>query len=102
MTFKLIGSEPLEAVLNLRVSSREKKILQENARAASMSISELVRARYFGRPVIVQPANVIAKEIIRLRLQLESYKLQSSIRNSKNIRITVRLIRNYIEKLGKS
>ena len=66
MVFQTKGSVPLDAVVNVRLTTAEKMRLQDDADMASISMSELVRARYFGRPVIANADLVMVKELRRL------------------------------------
>jgi hypothetical protein len=66
MPFKLRGKEPLDAIVNLRVTKAEKARLKDDADLASLSVSELVRRRYFGRPIVAHADAVILKELRRL------------------------------------
>lgn len=47
MVFQAIGDEPLDTKVDVRLTSAEKARLQEDAEIAGMSMSALVRARYF-------------------------------------------------------
>ena len=66
MVFQTIGSEPLDAALRLRLTEREKERLREDADLAGLSMSELVRRRYFGRPIIANADAIMLKELRRL------------------------------------
>ena len=50
MPFKTHGLDPLSAVINVRLTATEKTRLKEDADLAGLSLSELVRRRYFGKP----------------------------------------------------
>ncbi len=66
MAFKKLGDEALDAVVNVRLLVDEKVRLRFDADAASMSMSALIRARYFGRPIIAHADMVMIKELRRL------------------------------------
>ena len=66
MPFQKSGVEPLDAVINVRLTTSEKIRLKRDARVASMSVSALVRRRYFGRPLIANTDAVMIKELRRL------------------------------------
>jgi len=51
MPFEKIGDEALDTKIAVRLTSEEKQQLAEDATAAGMSVSALVRARYFGRKI---------------------------------------------------
>jgi hypothetical protein len=70
-------TQPLTEHIGVRVTLDEKARLQEDAALASLSVSELVRRRSFGRPVIAQADQVMVRELRRIgellkRLQEES------------------------------
>ena len=60
MVFETLGAEPLGAMLRLRLTASEKERLREDADLAGLSMSELVRRRYFGRPIIANADAIIA------------------------------------------
>lgn len=66
MVFKKKGIVPLDAVVNVRLTTDEKLRLENDADIAGISMSELVRARYFGRPVVANVNLVMIKELRRL------------------------------------
>ncbi len=66
MPFENIGDEPLDAVVNVRLTSEEKERLREDAEMASLSMSALIRARYFGRPVVAHADQVMIRELRRV------------------------------------
>ncbi|WP_297577514.1 MobB mobilization protein [uncultured Deefgea sp.] len=72
MPFECIGNGALDARLNLRLTIQEKELLSLDADLASLSMSELVRRRYFGRPIVADEKAVILKELRRLGVQLKS------------------------------
>ncbi len=52
MVFEIKGNEELGARLALRLPDREKELIRDEASLAGLGMSELVRARYFGRPIM--------------------------------------------------
>jgi len=66
MPFEKRGEDPLDAVINVRVTKTEKARLQEDAELAAMSMSELVRRRYFGRPILASADQAMIRELRRL------------------------------------
>ena len=65
MVFQVIGEELLDTKVDVRLTSAEKVRLQEDAYLAGMSMSALVRARYFGRPIIANTDQVMIRELRR-------------------------------------
>jgi len=101
MVFKTKGIENLDAVINVRLTNAEKERLQDDADIASMSMSELVRARYFGRPVIANADMVMVKELRRLGGLLKQVHTTSDGAYSKTTAAILVEINGYIEKLSK-
>lgn len=66
MVFQKIGDDELDAVVNVRLTSEEKARLRDDADMAALSMSALVRARYFGRPVVAHVDQVMIKELRRV------------------------------------
>lgn len=65
MVFKKITEEALDTKVDVRLTSAEKAMLQEDAELAGISMSALVRARYFGRPIIANADQVMLRELRR-------------------------------------
>lgn len=66
MAFPQLGDEPLDAIVNVRLTSEEKERLRDDADMASISMSALIRARYFGRRVVANTDQVMIKELRRI------------------------------------
>ena len=66
MPFQKIGDDGLDAVVNVRLTTEEKERLRDDADMAAMSMSALIRARYFGRPVIANSDQVMIRELRRV------------------------------------
>lgn len=66
MVFKKLGKENLAAIVNVRLTNDEKVRLKDDADTAALSMSELIRRRYFGRPILAQADTVMVKELRRL------------------------------------
>ena len=66
MPFQKIGDDGLDAVVNVRLTTEEKERLRDDADMAAMSMSALIRARYFGRPVIANADQVMIRELRRV------------------------------------
>ena len=84
MVFKKLGSENLSAIVNVRLSMAEKQKLRDDADIAGLSISELIRRRYFGRPVIANSDVVMVRELRRLGGLLKLVHLESEGSYSKS------------------
>ncbi len=66
MPFEKIGEDSLDAVINVRLTSSEKTKLKDEAELAGLSMSALVRRRYFGRPVRAKTDEWMIRELLRL------------------------------------
>lgn len=66
MPFEKIGDECLDAVVNVRLTREEKERLRDDAEMAALPMSALVRARYFGRPIVAHADKILIKELRRL------------------------------------
>lgn len=101
MVFKKKGQDNLDAVVNVRLTAEEKSRLQEDADLASISMSELVRSRYFGRPVIANADFVMVKELRRLGGLLKLVHTSSDGAYSATTAAALAEVKAYIEKLSR-
>jgi hypothetical protein len=77
MPFECISSEPLDAMVNVRLTSKEKEKLVLDAQCAGLSVSALIRARYLGRPIIPDTDRATIRELRRLGGLLKQIQSQS-------------------------
>jgi hypothetical protein len=96
-----IGSMPLDAIVNVRLTIAEKDRLQDDADVAGISMSELVRARYFGRPIIANADMVMIKELRRVSGLLKNVHLESKGAYSAATAAALSAVTTYINKLAK-
>lgn len=101
MPFERLGTEPLDAVINVRLTATEKARLKENADFAGLSVSELVRRRYFGRPIIANADVVMLKELRRIGGLLKHIHTESAHVYSEDIVETLGALKAYIGKLSR-
>ena len=94
------GTEPLTARIGVRVTLDEKARLQEDAAWAHLSVSELVRRRYFGRPIIARADQVMVRELRRLGGLLKSIRTESDGTQSQQTEEALRAVVAAIERLG--
>lgn len=78
MPFEVRGRFPLDAIVNVRLTTDEKDRLKEDADLAGMSVSELVRRRYFGQPIIARADIVMIRELRRLGGLLKHLHISSN------------------------
>ena len=69
MPFEIKGDEPLSSKIAVRLTPTEKDKLRQDADLAALSVSELVRRRYFGRPIIAESDMVVIRELTRIAAQ---------------------------------
>lgn len=100
MAFEVQGIAPLDAVINVRLTATEKVRLQADADLASVSMSELVRRRYFGRPLVANADAVMLKELRRLGGLLKHIHNESNGAYSKDTAEALRALKTYFEKLS--
>ena len=100
MAFQTHGMEPLDAVINVRLTSDEKMKLKEDADLAGLSMSELVRRRYFGRPIIASADAIMLKELRRLGGLLKHIHNESKGVYSQATASAIAELRIYIQKLS--
>lgn len=91
----------LDARLNVRLPQSERDDIEEDARLAGMSMSELVRARYFGRPIVASADKMMIRELRRLGGLLKSVHLESNGAYSKQTADAIVMIIKYITELSK-
>lgn len=101
MPFETLGAEPLDAIINVRLTSAEKARLKEDADLAALSMSELVRRRYFGRPIIANADAVMLKELRRLGGLLKLVHTESGGAFSTDTANTLYAVKTYIEQLSR-
>ena len=77
MPFVQNGLEALDSLISLRLTTREKTKLKEDADLAGLSVSELVRRRYFGRPIVANADAIMIKELRRLGGLLKHVHVES-------------------------
>ncbi len=102
MPFKNHGLEALDAVINVRLTSHEKSRLKEDADLAALSMSELVRRRYFGLPIVAHTNAVMIKELRRIGGLLKHIHNQSEGIYSKDTAAALVALTGYIAKLSRA
>lgn len=100
MVFETIGVNPLDVKVDVRLTSDEKARLQEDADLAGISMSALVRARYFGRPVIANTDLVTIKELRRLGGLLKLVHVESNGAYSKETAAALIQLNEAIKAVG--
>lgn len=101
MVFQVRGNKALTAMLRLRLTESEKEQLREEADLAGLSMSELVRRRYFGRPIIAHADVVMIKELRRIGGLLKHVHNESNGVHSKETAEALIALKTYIETLSR-
>lgn len=100
MPFQKIGDEALDAIVNVRLTSSEKERLKEDADMAGLSMSELVRRRYFGKPIIANADAIMLKELRRIGGLVKNVHNQSNGAYNSETIAALSTLKKYIEKLS--
>ena len=77
MPFAQTGPDPLDAVVNIRLTFAERERLREEADLVGLSVSALVRRRYFGRRIVADTDLATIRELRRLGGLLKQTHTQS-------------------------
>ena len=88
-------------MLNVRLTAAEKSRLKEDADLAALSMSELVRRRYFGRPIIANADAVMLRELRRIGGLLKHVHNESNGAYSHDTAEALAVLKAYIEKLSR-
>jgi hypothetical protein len=100
MVFKTHGSENLDDAIKVRLTSAEKAMLVEDAEIAGISMSELVRSRYFGRPIIANTDAVMLRELHRIGGLLKHIHNETDGTYSTHTSAALIELRAYMKKLS--
>ena len=90
----------LSAVVNVRLTAAEKARLKDDADLAGLSVSEFVRRRSFGRPIIAQADAVTIKELRRLGGLVKHLHNETGGAYSRETAGALVALRGYIEQLA--
>lgn len=77
MAFQKIGEEALDTKIAVRLTSEEKQRLADDAEVAGLSMSALVRARYFGRKITANTDSTMIASLNRLAGMLKNIHNES-------------------------
>ncbi|MCG4253577.1 MobB mobilization protein [Acetobacter senegalensis] len=100
MPFEVRGRFPLDAIVNVRLTTDEKKHLKEDADLAGVSVSELVRRRYFGRPIVAHTDIAMIRELRRLGGLLKHLYLSSNGDHAQETLATLHALKAAIEAIS--
>lgn len=100
MVFEKKGVNGMGARLNLRLPQSEKDSIEHDADLAGISMSEMVRARYFGRKIVAHADEIMIRELRRTGGLLKSVHLESKGAYSKETATLLNQLGNLIDKLS--
>ena len=100
MPFERHGPEPLDAVVNVRLTSTEKARLLEDAAIAGLTISALSRRRMLGRRVVANIDAAMIRELRRLGGLLKHLHVESAGAYSEQTSEVLRTVKAAIERLS--
>ena len=99
MVFQVQGSTALTERVTLRLAADEKDRLKSDADLAGISVSEVVRRHYFGRPIIANADLVMVKEMRRMGGLMKHLHNESGGAYSKQTSDAINAIVKYINTL---
>ncbi len=99
MVFEVKGSVALTERVTLRLAADEKDRLKSDADLAGISVSEVVRRHYFGRPIIANADLVMVKEMRRMGGLMKHLHNESGGAYSKQTSQAINAIVKYIDTL---
>lgn len=102
MPFEKIGEEALDTKIAVRLTSEEKQQLAEDAVAAGMSMSALVRSRYFGRKIKSRTDLTMVASLNRLVGMLKTVHNESGGAYSAETSAMLGMVADAIRSISKS
>lgn len=94
--------QQLDAVIHARVTAAEKAAIQDDARTAGLSVSEFVRRRCIGAPIIASADAAMIRELRRLGGLLKQLYVSSGGDYSEQTAAAIAAITAYIAQLSAS
>lgn len=99
MVFEVKGTVALTERVTLRLAADEKDRLRSDADLAGLSVSEIVRRHYFGRPIIANADLVMVKEMRRMGGLMKHLHNESGGAYSEQTSRAIDVIVKYIDTL---
>ena len=99
MVFEVKGSVALTECVTLRLAADEKDRLKSDADLAGLSVSEIVRRHYFGRPIIANADAAMIKEMRRMGGLMKHLHNESGGAYSEQTSNAIDVIVKYIDSL---
>jgi len=95
-----VEDEHLEAFLRLRLFSEHKARLQKEANLAGITLSELIRRRYFGRKIVAKADTTMISELMRVAGLMKLVHMESNGAYASTTAMALRDIFSYISFLS--
>ncbi len=99
MVFEVKGNVALTERVTLRLAADEKDRLKSDADLAGISVSEVVRRHYFGRPIIANADAAMIKELRRMGGLMKHLHNESGGAYKKQTSDAINAIVKYIDTL---
>ena len=100
MVFEVQGIKALNARVTLRLAPDEKERLRSDADLAGVSVSEVIRRHYFGRPIIANADAAMIRELRRMGGLMKHLHIESGGMYSERTGAAINAIVYYIDKLA--
>jgi hypothetical protein len=101
MPFESRGDVALSALVKLRLTPEEKERLRDESELAGLTMSEFVRRRAFGRPVVAATDLVMVRELRRVGGLLKLVHSESQGAYSERTMAALSDLRACIARVGK-
>jgi hypothetical protein len=96
----MLTDQPLDQRITIRLNKLEKAILTEDANLAGLTVSELIRRRYFGKPIVAATDAQTIRELRRLGGLLKHIWTESGATYNHDIAPALLAIKQYLETLA--
>ena len=90
-------TDPLTGIVNVRLTAAEKSRLQDDAAMASLTMSELIRRRFFGRSIVAKADDIMIREVRRLGGMVKHLHNESNGAYSAETAAALKALRLFIE-----
>lgn len=100
MPFEIKEGEPLTERIGVRLTAAEKVKLRADADDAGLSVSELVRRRYFGRKIVARADEKMIRHLNRIGGLLKHVHLESGGNYSAETARALRQVYSFIDQLA--
>lgn len=99
MKKNLKEKETLDDVVNVRITKAEKERLREDAEISGLTISEVMRRRYFRKPILSKTDAAVLRELRRLGGLLKYVDANNAGYYSLEVKRTLKTLNTYLKSL---